>query len=168
MDDDERAKLEDKMSNCKERVLLFDAVDSGLSVDSIVEVKEMFTAIEEYSKQMGMDVYIVIAANEYELARNSNCFDVNDGKYVTFADYEEYRNFIINSRLKKEKRIEKQKVWYEKRRQRAEARRKKREEKYLPKIEAIEQKAREEGRELSWREKSDISDYKRMIEQDEY
>ena len=90
---------------CNKRILLFDAVDSDLSVDSIVEIKSVFDLILEDARKLGIEVYLVISANEYELARNSSCFDVNEGRYIEFADYEEYRSFIIKSRQKKEKRI---------------------------------------------------------------
>jgi len=104
----------EKSFDSNDRVFIFDAVDSGLSVDSIIEVKTMFDLVLEDNKDSGKNLYIVIAANEYELARNSDCFDVNAGKYLHFADYEDYRTFIINSRKKKEARIEKQIKWREK------------------------------------------------------
>lgn len=97
-----------------DRVFLFDAVDSGLSVDSIVEIKDLFDAVIDNFKNSDKNIYIVIAANEYELARNSECFDVNAGKYIRFKDYEDYRTFILRSRKRKEDRINKQIVWREK------------------------------------------------------
>lgn len=111
---------DDKREVPNTRVLLFDAIDSGLSVDSVVELKMMFGGLLKASKDMGLNLYIIIAANEYELVRNSQCFDVNEGKYITFKDYEEYRKFIIKSRAKKEKRIEKQEVWFKKKREKEE------------------------------------------------
>lgn len=112
--DDKKAEKLATFKNCKDRVLLFDAVDSGLSVDSIIEVKEMFNAILEDIPNYNVNIYIIIAANEYELARNSDCFDVNSGKYLKFYDYEDYRDFIIKSRLKKETRIRRQSTWRKK------------------------------------------------------
>ena len=54
---------------------MLDAVDSGLSVDNIVDVKEqLFKTILEYN--YGNEIYIVISANEYEMARGEQCFDV--------------------------------------------------------------------------------------------
>ena len=97
-----------------DRVFLFDAVDSGLSVDSIVEVKDFFDIMIDDLKDSGKNIYIVIAANEYELARNSDCLDVNAGKYMRFKDYEDYRAFILRSRKRKEDRINKQIAWREK------------------------------------------------------
>ena len=88
----------------KERWLLLDAVDSGLSVDNIVDVKEhLFKTILEDAGDC--DVYILVSANEYEIARGENCFDVRNGKYITFKDYEAYREFILKSREKKDARI---------------------------------------------------------------
>lgn len=146
------------------RVLLFDAVDSGLSVDSIIEVKKVFDLIIEDAKQLGVEVYIIISANEYELARQSNCFDVNEGKYIKFNDYEDYRKFIIKSREKKEKRIEKQKIWYDNKKKKEEEALAKRKAKYEPLIREIKDKAASENRELTWREQSQIRDYERKIE----
>ena len=96
-------KIDKETNISKERWLLLDAVDSGLSVDNIVEIKELlFKTILEDSGDC--DIYIVVSANEYEIARNENCFDVYNGKYIKFKDYEEYRNFIMESRKQKNER----------------------------------------------------------------
>ena len=88
----------------KELWLLFDAIDSGLSVDNILEVKEyLFQTIIDDNPNS--DVYIIVSANEYEMCRGENCFDVRTGKYVAFKTYEAYRKFIIKSREKKDARI---------------------------------------------------------------
>lgn len=137
-----------------DRVFLFDAVDSGLSVDSIVELKSLFDLILDDFKDSGKNIYIVIAANEYELARNSECFDVNEGKYIRFKDYEEYRSFIINSRQKKEKRIKKQITWREKQKQ-------KEIKKYIE-IKEKQEKAMEE-----LRKKKEKGEYIRYWEEDD-
>lgn len=90
-----------------ERWILLDAIDSGLSIDNIVDVKEYLlkAILEDYKDG---DVYIIVSANEYEMARGEQCFDVHNGEYVIFADYEEYRDFILNSRRWKDKRYEKE------------------------------------------------------------
>lgn len=95
-----------KQESINERWILLDAIDSGLSVDNIVEVKEdLFkTILEDYKDG---DVYIIVSANEYEMTRGEQCFDVHNGEYITFADYEEYRDFILNSRKWKDERCEK-------------------------------------------------------------
>ena len=89
-----------------ERWILLDAVDSGLSVDNIVDLKEqLFKTILEYN--YGNEIYIVISANEYEMARGEKCFDVYNGKYVKLNDYEEYRNLVLQSKEWKWQRSEK-------------------------------------------------------------
>lgn len=86
-----------------ERWILLDAVDSGLSVDNIIDIKErLFKTIFEHN--YGNEIYIVISANEYEMARGEQCFDVYNGKYITFKDYEDYRNMILKSKKWKEER----------------------------------------------------------------
>ena len=152
---------EEKKEASNIRVLLFDAVDSGLSVDSVIEIKLMCDALLKMSEKYGMELYIVIAANEYELVRGSQCLDVNTGRYITFKDYEEYRKFILKSRDKKEKRIEKQRVWYQKKHKKEEA------DYYKYKVTAEEKIAKIlKGRnydDLSYIEKWNVDDIKRQI-----
>lgn len=96
-------ETDEKKEIPNERWILLDAVDSGLSVDNVVDLKELlFKAILE--DNYDGDIYIVVSANEYELCRGSNCFDVYNGKYVKFSNYERYRNFILKSREIKEAR----------------------------------------------------------------
>lgn len=86
-----------------ERWILLDAIDSGLSVDNIVDLKEaLFKTILEYSD--GKEIYIIVSANEYEMANGEACFDVCHGEYITFKNYEGYRQFILDSRKWKEER----------------------------------------------------------------
>lgn len=88
-----------------ERWIFLDAIDSGLSVDNIVDIKEvLFKTILEHNA--GNDIYIIVSANEYEMARGQSCFDVYNGKYITFKDYEEYREFILKSKEIKCKRYD--------------------------------------------------------------
>lgn len=85
--------------------ILMDAVDSGLSIDYVIELKELLfkTIIKDTSKR-GLKTYIIVSANEYEMVRNEKCFLIPNMKYKTFENYDEYRNFIIDSRNKKNKR----------------------------------------------------------------
>lgn len=89
-----------------ERWLLLDSIDSGLSVDAVVSVVDVLNLILKDAKKMGVKLFIVITANEYELCRRNKCFDVNSGQYIEFKDYEDYRKFILESREKKDKRYE--------------------------------------------------------------
>ena len=54
------------------------------------------------AKKTNKDLYIIVSANSYEMANNENCFDVMEGKYINFTDYNDYKKFIINSRKKKD------------------------------------------------------------------
>lgn len=145
------------------RVLLFDAIDSGLSVDSIVEIRCMCDALLKKAKELGKTLYIIMSANEYELARNTDCFDVNRGIYVRFKDYEDYRSFIIKTRQNKEKRIEKQKEWYAKREEKRLADYNKLVERNTAKIESIRDNAKARGRKLTFSERQRIEDLEREI-----
>lgn len=98
-------KEEIELSN--ERWLLLDSIDSGLSVDNVVEVLDVFNLMIDDAKSFGKELYIIVSANEYELCRGNQCFNVNSGKYITFKDYEDYRKFILKSRERKNKRYEK-------------------------------------------------------------
>lgn len=91
--------------DAKEIWLLFDAADSGLSIDNVLELKEVFDLILSDEKEK--KIYIIISANEYELASGERCIDVVSGKEVSFQNYEEYKTCILKSRVKKDERIAK-------------------------------------------------------------
>ena len=110
------ASVNDSKNEKKEisnkRFFFYDATDSGLSVNAICDLKKMFKLLLEDSKEMNLETYIIIAANEYELCRKEQCFDITTGKYLTFKDYEDYRKFIIHSANKKNKRLQRQNEWH--------------------------------------------------------
>jgi len=84
---------------------LFDAIDSGLSIDNVLDIKDQLIPVVIEHNQ-NKDIYFIISANSYEFARNENCFDVINGKYIKFKDYEEYREFILRTKEQKLKRYE--------------------------------------------------------------
>ena len=91
--------------NAKKIFILLDAIDSGLSIDYVIELKkDLFKTILSDTLRKGIETYIVVSANEYEMARNEKCFLIPDMTYKTFKNYDEYRDFIIDSRNKKNKR----------------------------------------------------------------
>ena len=91
-----------------ERWILLDAIDSGFSIDNVIELKDFLHMIVNDGKKTGIDIYIVTVANEYELAANEQCLDVYNGEYRTFESYEEYKEFVLDSRKIKDERI---KMW---------------------------------------------------------
>lgn len=145
------------------RVLLFDATDSGMSIDAVVEIKLLFEQILHYSEELNVETYIIIAANEYEMCHNSYCFDVNKGQYLKFDSYESYRKFILSSRKEKEKRIQKQIVWQEKQREKEKKKYVELVEKCNLQNEKIKKKAKAENRDLTWHEKDIIDNNERRI-----
>ena len=93
-----------KVPDSKERWLLLDAIDSGFSIDNVVETKDFFKMVIKDFADHGYELFIVISANEYELANGEDCFDVTTGKYMRFGNYDEFKKFILKSREKKDKR----------------------------------------------------------------
>ena len=90
-----------------ERWILIDSVDSGYSIDNILDLKYIFSAIQDHAKKKNIELYIVVSANAYELANNEQCLDIYNGKYMQFNNYDEYKNFILKTRQIKEKREKK-------------------------------------------------------------
>ena len=163
IEDEDKDKDEDEKIISNVRILLFDAVDSGMSVDAVIEIKALFDTMMQDAAKMGIELYLIISANEYELARGSQCFDVNTGKYLTFADYEEYRDFIIKSRTKKEIRNKRAAERNEKRRQKEIAVLQKQYERKLAKYQSLLKKEAA-GEKLPYYEKYDAErDVKSII-----
>lgn len=80
----------------KELWILLDAIDSGFSIDNIIEVKEfLFKTVIEDAHNRGRDIYILVSANSYEMARGERCLDVRSMKYRTFKTYDAYRKYVI-------------------------------------------------------------------------
>lgn len=91
-----------------ERWILLDAVDSGFSIDNVIDLKNLLQLVIDDGTAAGMEMYIIIAANEYELVHEMNCMDATTGKYIRFAGYDDFKQFIINSRKKKDARYERE------------------------------------------------------------
>ena len=70
--------------------ILFDAVDSGLSINNIRELKSLFDLIYQDCNT----VVIITSANTYEMTRDSYCWDVTRSKEIKFKSYEDYCDFI--------------------------------------------------------------------------
>lgn len=85
----------------QERWIFFDAIDSGLSIDNILDFKEF--VLDPIIKN-NSDLYVIISANSFEMASGEQCLDVYNGQYCTFDNYEEYKKFICKTRERKEKR----------------------------------------------------------------
>lgn len=85
--------------------IFFDGIDSGFSIDAIEDLKRgLFDTI--FNTYPGKDIYILVTANEYEMARGEKCFDVVGCRYVNIKSYDRYRNLVLKSREYKDARIE--------------------------------------------------------------
>lgn len=98
--------------NSKDMFVLCDSIDSGASIDNIIEIKDFFRLlIRDQKERNGIDVFVIAAANSYEMANGESCYDVNHNKYITFKDYDDYKRFILKSRGFKERRLN---AWFKK------------------------------------------------------
>ena len=95
-----------RKNNPKEVWILLDAVGSGLSIDGIHDIKDLFETIKQDNPDR--DVYFVVSTNEFEFAVDSDCVDVTTFLHVHFLEYDTYRAFILNTRAKKDRRIARQ------------------------------------------------------------
>ena len=86
---------------------MLDAIDSGMSVDEISEIRDMFldTVIPDAKNAFDVDLYIVVAANNYEWCSDDRIHNINitNGSELKFTNYEDYKNYILKSRQTKDK-----------------------------------------------------------------
>lgn len=79
-----------------EILILLDGLDSGLSIDNIKELKDLFiNTITKDCLKHNVKPYIIISANNYEFCRLTDCINVKTGKHIIFNTYDEFRNFYI-------------------------------------------------------------------------
>lgn len=97
-----KQKVEKYRKENKEIWVFLDGIDSGLSIDNICTLNDLFDTMTKDYEHM----YIIVTTNNYEFARNRKCLDAHNGKYISFKDYEEYREFVIESNKEREKRVE--------------------------------------------------------------
>ena len=84
--------------------ILLDDFDVGTSIDILQEFVEVVKAIEKLCIKNKVTYYIVITANAYELAKNFTCIDCITMKEVKFNSYEEYSDYVIETRKYKDSR----------------------------------------------------------------
>ena len=84
-------------NNRKGIFLLFDGLDSGLSLDviNIIRKSVLEFIIETEKKRSNIEVYIVCSANSYEFCNNYDCIDVTNQQHITFTNYEDYSKYFI-------------------------------------------------------------------------
>lgn len=84
-------------NNRKGIFLLFDGLDSGLSLDviNIIRKSVLEFIIETEKKRSNLEVYIICSANSYEFCNNYDCIDVTNQKHITFTNYTDYEKYFV-------------------------------------------------------------------------
>lgn len=87
-------------NNKKGIFLLFDGLDSGLSLDVINTIRKSVLEfiIETEKKRSNLEVYIICSANSYEFCNNYDCIDVTNQKHITFTNYEDYEKYFVKGK----------------------------------------------------------------------
>ena len=101
-------KLE-KLEN-KELYVMIDDLDVGVSIDVLIELAKIIDKLELKLKKLNINYYIVITANSYELARRFKCIDVINMKEISFKDYDDYANYVSETRKYKDTRNKKEEL----------------------------------------------------------
>lgn len=96
-----------KLEN-KELYVMIDDLDVGVSIDVLIELAKIIDKLELKLKKLNINYYIVITANSYELARRFKCIDVINMKEISFKDYDDYANYVSETRKYKDTRNKKE------------------------------------------------------------
>jgi len=87
-------------------MIMFDAIDSGMSVDEICETRDVILdlVIPDAEKQ-NVTPYFIIAANNYEWCSDPRIhnIDIQTGKSLDINSYADYKKIILKSRERKDK-----------------------------------------------------------------
>jgi len=87
-------------------MIMFDAIDSGMSVDEICETRDVILdlVIPDAEKQ-NVTPYFIIAANNYEWCSDPRIhnIDIQTGKSLDINNYNDYKKIILKSRERKDK-----------------------------------------------------------------
>lgn len=90
----------------KPAIITMDAVDSGFSLDNIIELRHFFEdLINEF--QAGRKLYIVIASNAFATCKGAYSIDVTTFQEHYLVDYNDFERIIMESRERKDERNKK-------------------------------------------------------------
>lgn len=80
----------------EEILILLDGLDSGLSINYIYELKDLFiNIITKDCIKNNVKPYIIISANNFEFCKDVDCIRVSDSKHFTFSTYDDFRKIFI-------------------------------------------------------------------------
>ena len=97
-----------RMDEAKNLLVILDGIDSGVSLDMTIDIKNFLHTILEdlHTRIPEVPVYILVSSNSWEFCEGERCLDARSLKFKEFSSYEEYRTYILDSRKKKEHRPE--------------------------------------------------------------
>lgn len=88
-------------------IVSFDAIDSGLSYDNIVDVRNhLFSPMLDDAKKRGINLYILVATNTYALCDDAS-YDkmfIHNFKHIKVNSYKSFVKYVIKSREIKDSR----------------------------------------------------------------
>lgn len=99
----------EKLEN-KNLFIMIDDLDVGVSIDVLIELAKIIDKLELKLKELNVNYYVVITTNSYELARRFKCIDVVNMKEISFKDYDDYSNYISETRKYKDTRNAKEEL----------------------------------------------------------
>ena len=82
----------------KEAWILLDSIDTGLSVDNIIGVKEFFKSILEDCEANEIALYLIVSGNSFELVKDEQSIDVVTGSRINLRNYEMFKKVIMRSK----------------------------------------------------------------------
>ena len=67
---------------------------------NVVDIKEyLFKTVLEHNADK--DIYILVSANEYEMANGEKCFDVQRCQYINIKTYNAFKKLVVKSKERK-------------------------------------------------------------------
>ena len=82
----------------KDVILLFDAIDSGSSINTIRSFKNIFNILIDRTKEKNTNLYIITTSNTYEMTIETNNLDTCKLTYIPgFSSYEAFSDFIMKT-----------------------------------------------------------------------
>ena len=70
-------------------------MDSGLSINNILQLKNVLEFMVADAKRKKIKFYVVVSANTFALARNARCIDVATGAKKVFLTYSQFEDFVV-------------------------------------------------------------------------
>lgn len=83
----------------KELFIFIDGLGSGMSLDCLRDVKKsLFSLVLDNCADSGIQLYLIVSTNMYELAKDERCLDVSTMLYHEPKCYEDYETLVLNTR----------------------------------------------------------------------